>query len=167
VRVLSIALFCSAAAFLAHWIVWRVRIPVRQTAWLLVIFSSTLVAAVCSSPWWPATCRFTNGWELLHVAVFHVASMLAYIVAYSAIEERSPSMTILSRVADSGDRGQSPEELHALLVDVSPVEIRLAAMLRDEMIREESGRLVLTAKGRAWANTFATWRGIMRFELGG
>ena len=166
-RVLAIALACSAAGFLVHWLVWRVRIPVRQTAWLLAIFSGTLAAALASSPWWPPAWRFANVWEVLHVALFHVAAMLAYVVAYSAIEERSPSMTILSRVADAGGRGQSREELQAILVDVSPVEIRLAAMLRDGMLREEAGRLVLTAKGRAWAATFTTWRRILRFELGG
>lgn len=166
-RVLTIALACSVAGFLIHWIVWRVRIPVRQTVWLLAIFSSVLAAALASSPWWPAACRFASAWEMLHVAIFHVATMLAYIVAYSAIEERSPSMTILSRVADSGDHGQSPEQLQAMLIDVSPVEIRLKAMLRDGMIDEESGGLVLTAKGRAWATTFAAWRRLMRFELGG
>ncbi len=167
VRVLAIALVCAAAGFLVHWLVWRVRIPARQTAWLLAIFSGTLAAGLATSPWWPPAWRFANPWEVLHVAIFHVAAMLAYIVAYSAIEERSPSMTILCRVADAGNRGQSREELQTLLLDVSPVEIRLAAMLRDGMIRDEAGRLVLTAKGRAWAGTFATWRRLLRFDLGG
>lgn len=167
VRVLSIALACFAAGFLIHWLVWRVRIPTRQTAWLLAIFSGTLAAALATAPWWPLAWRFANAWEVLHVVIFHVAAMLAYVVAYSAIEERSPSMTILSRVADAGSRGQSREELQALLVGVSPVEIRVAAMLRDGMIREEAGRLMLTAKGRTWAGTFTTWRRLLRFELGG
>lgn len=120
-----------------------------------------------SSAWWPAAWGFANTWEVIHVAIFHVAAMLAYVVAYSAIEERSPSMTILSSVADSGLRGRSREELQTLLVDVSPVEIRLAAMVRDGMVREDGETVVLTAKGWAWANTFATWRRMLRFNLGG
>ena len=93
--------------------------------------------------------------------------MLAYAVAYSAIEERSPSMTILSRVADSGSRGWSREELQSILLSVSPIEIRLAAMVRDGMVREDMGKVMLTAKGWAWANTFSLWRRLLRFDLGG
>jgi hypothetical protein len=167
VRILTIAIGVYAAAFVAHWLLWRVRIPTRQTAALLAIFSGTLVIGLVSSAWWPPAWQFTSGWELLHVAIFHVAAMLAYVVAYSALEERSPSMTILSRVADAGSSGQSREELQAMLVDVSPVEIRLAAMVRDGMVRDESGTIVLTNKGWAWANTFTTWRRLLGFRLGG
>jgi len=167
VRILAIALLFSAGSFLVHWSVWRVRIPARQTAALLGIFSATLVCGLASSIWWPPDWRLRNAWEILHVAIFHVAAMLAYVVAYSAIEERSPSMTILSRVADSGNRGQSREELQALLLEVPPVEQRLAALVRDGMVREHDGDVVLTAKGRAWATTFAMWRRLLRFDLGG
>jgi hypothetical protein len=167
VRILTIAIGLPAVAFLTHWLLWRVRIPARQTLSLLAIFLATLVIGLFSSAWWSPAWRFTNAWEVLHVAMFHVAAMLAYVVAYSAIEERSPSMTILSRVADSGNRGQSREELQAMLVNVSPVEIRLAAMLRDGMVRDEAGSMVLTTKGWAWANTFTTWRRLLRFRLGG
>jgi hypothetical protein len=167
VRILTIAIPLFATGFLAHWLLWRVRIPGRQTAALLAIFSATLAIGLVSSAWWPPAWRFANGWEVLHVAIFHVAAMLAYVVAYSALEERSPSMTILSRVADAGSRGQSRDELQTMLVNVSPVEIRLAAMVRDGMVRDEAGVIVLTAKGWAWANTFTAWRRLLRFRLGG
>lgn len=166
-RILSIAIGLSATAFLAHWLLWRVRIPARQTAALLAIFLATLLIGLASSALWPRPWRFTNVWEVLHVVIFHVAAMLAYVVAYSALEERSPSMTILSRVADAGSRGQSREELQAMLVNVSPVEIRLGAMARDGMVRDDGATIVLTAKGWAWANTFTTWRRLLRFRLGG
>lgn len=166
-RLLTIAIGLSATAFLAHWLLWRVRIPTRQTAALLAIFLATLIIGLASSPWWPLAWRFTSVWEVLHVAIFHVAAMLAYVVAYSALEERSPSMTILSRVADAGSRGQSREDLQAMLVNISPVEIRLAAMVRDGMVRDEAGMIRLTNKGWAWASTFSTWRRLLRFQLGG
>ena len=167
VRILTIAIALSATGFAAHWLLWRVRIPARQTAALLAIFSATLLIGLATAPWWPVAWRFTSAWEVLHIAIFHVAAMLAYVVAYSALEERSPSMTILSRVADSGSRGKSREELQAMLVNVSPVEIRLAAMVRDGMVRDAAGMIVLTGKGWAWANTFSTWRRLLRFRLGG
>jgi len=155
------------AAFLAHWLFWRVRIPARQTAALLAIFSATLVIGLISSAWWPPAWQFSSTWQVLHVVIFHIAAMLAYVVAYSALEERSPSMTILSRVADAGRAGQSRDELQVMLVNVSPVEVRLTAMVRDGMVREDGGTVVLTAKGWAWANTFSLWRRMLRFRLGG
>lgn len=166
-RILVIAFAFSLIAFLAHWVIWRIRIPKRQSAALLGIFSATLIIGLMSSLWWPAAWQFMGAWEVLHVVIFDVATMLAYVVAYSALEERSPSMTILSRVADAGSRGVSREELQAMLVDVSPVEIRLGAMLRDGMVREDGDHLSLTAKGRAWAGTFSNWRRLLRFRLGG
>jgi len=171
-RVLCIAVTIFAVGFTLHWLWWRVRIPRRQSATLLVIFSGTLVAGLVALSLHAADGeqRFwvlRNAWEAAHVACFCVAAMLAYVVAYSALEERSPSMTILTRVADSGQRGQSREELQAMLLDVSPVEVRLAAMLRDGMVREEADSAVLTPKGWAWANTFSAWRRLLRFRLGG
>jgi magnesium-transporting ATPase (P-type) len=171
-RVFCIAVTIFAVGFMLHWLWWRVKIPARQTAVLLTTFSGTIFAALVLLSIGAADgeARFwelRNSWEVAHVASFCVAAMLAYVVAYSALEERSPSMTILTRVADSRQRGQSREELQAMLLDVSPVEIRLSAMLRDGMVREEAGSVVLTPKGWAWANTFSAWRRLLRFSLGG
>lgn len=166
-RILALALAFSAVAFVSHWLIWRVRVPTRQTVALLAIFTAALVCGLASSRWWPPVWQFRNAWEVIHVAIFHVAAMLAYVVAYSAIEERSPSMTVLSRVADSGSRGQSREDLQSMLLGISPVESRLAAMVRDGMVREEIDNVLLTAKGWAWANTFSLWRRLLRFDVGG
>ena len=175
-RVLCLAMSIFAAGFMIHWIWWRVKIPQRQTASLLAVFSLTLVVGLMALSL-PTTVgetvgerdfwKLRNAWEIAHVACFGVAAMLAYVVAYSALEERSPSMTILTHVADSGERGQSREGLETMLLGVSPVEIRLTAMERDGMVREEGGSLVLTSKGWAWAKTFSAWRRLLRFRLGG
>lgn len=101
------------------------------------------------------------------MAIFHVAAMLAYVVAYSAIEERSPSMTILSYVADSYHRGRSRRELESVLMDISPVDRRLAAMIRDKMVQEDHATLMLTLKGQSWAKLFSAWRRLLGFRLGG
>lgn len=167
VRVLTVSMASVMLAFVIHWFVWRIRIPQRQSATLLAIFSATLLLGIATSRWWPVAWRFTSPWEVLHVASFHVAAMLAYVVAYSALEERSPSMTMLTRVADAGSSGLSREQVESSLMHVSPVETRLAAMLRDRMLLEEGDRFVLTAKGRAWVGTFSGWRRMLGFRMGG
>jgi hypothetical protein len=171
VRVFFIAVSIAAIGFWIHWIWWRIRIPKRQTAALLATFSLVLAAGLIATTGAtaiaPPAWRLTSGWEVLHVTGFNVAAMLAYVVAYSAIEERSPSMTILSRVAATGADGASHDELEALLKRASPVNVRLNAMLRDGMVRADGGRFALTAKGLAWARVFSSWRRILAFTKGG
>jgi len=170
-RVFLIATAFAAAGFLAHWLWWRIRIPRRQTAAILATFGLTLVVGLAAtsgpSAVVPPEYRLENLWEVLHVMGSHIAVMLAYVVAYSAIEERSPSMTILSRVATVGPEGIYRSELETLLRDVSPVEIRIAAMLRDGMVRDQGGRLTLTTKGMGWAAVFSTLRRFLGFIKGG
>lgn len=166
-RILAIAIASFVAGFTVHWVIWRVHIPLRQTQAILAIFMTTLAVILSSSAIWPSHWMFGSLWEIIHVAAFYVSATLAYVVAYSAIEERSPSMSILLHVADSGTRGQSRDELQSMLLDISPVEIRLVAMQRDGMVKENGDRVGLTAKGRAWAAAFSFWRNLLRFKLGG
>lgn len=169
-RVFLIALALAGTGFLLHWIWWRIRIPARQTMSLLATFSLVLcvglVATSAQLALVPPQYRLTNLWETLHVAGFHVAVMLAYVVAYSAIEERSPSMTLLSRVAAAGAGGVSRNELQTLLTRVSPVEIRIKAMLRDGMVSGDHD-FSLTQKGLAWAQVFSAYRRFLGFTKGG
>lgn len=157
-----------AFAFFLHLIWWRIVLPRRQTAALLGIFFAVLVAWLAISHFMPGLW-FTAGdrWQAIHVAVFHTACTLAYIVAYSALEHRSPSMTLLVAVADAGDEGRSPEELRGLLVGVSPVEVRLDAMVHDGMITRDGDGYRLAAKGRAWATVLSNWRRLLGMPQGG
>ncbi|MBU6275163.1 MAG: hypothetical protein KGQ61_00835 [Planctomycetes bacterium] len=156
--------------FVVHWLVWRVRIPLRQTASLLGIFAVTLVVglAVLTSPAAEAFgCRLGSPWEVLHVAEFHVAAMLAYVVAYSAIEERSPSMTILTAVADSGPGGLRRADVEGCLRGLAPLERRIDALVRDGMVDRSGDDLRITAKGRQWAATFGATRRVLGMTKGG
>lgn len=163
---LASALF--ALAFLVHWLWWRIRIPPRQTLALLGIFMSVLAVwsiAVVVTP--DAGFAPRSSWEWLHIATFHTALTLAYVVAYSAIEHRSPSMTALTFIADAGDAGRSIAEVHSLLEAASPVEVRLNAMVREGMIRREGGGYRLADKGLAWATTLSAWRRLLQLPRGG
>jgi hypothetical protein len=167
-RVFLIAFLLSATALLAHVVLWRLWLPRRQTFALLVIFILALLCGV-SALWTPTLAAFQprGGWEILQIVLFHVAFMLAYVVAYSALEERSPSMTILLRVSDSGPLGTSREELMKNLALLSPVEVRLKAMVRDGMLRQEGEMYRLTEKGNTWIAVFSWWRDLLGFERGG
>lgn len=168
-RLACIAIGLFVAGFMVHWITWRIRIPRRQTATILAIMLATLPAGLlamailpvlqASAPCWP--------WEILHVAEFHIAMTLGYVVAYSALEQRSPSMTLLAYVADAGAAGRTGEQLAALLRAQRPVESRLENLLRDGWVDEAEGVYCLTGKGRRWARVFLQWQRLLRMEKGG
>jgi len=169
-RILLFSLALACLGFAVHWIVWRVRIPVRQTRAMLGIFAAVAVAAVALGvagrgplpAWWPA-----NGWEWLHAMTFYAAAMLGYVVVYTALEERSPSMTLLSFVARDPGRGSSRADLESVLGGASPVEVRLDALIRDRMVDDHDGICTLTEKGRRWAATFEGLRRLLGFPAGG
>lgn len=168
-RVLIVAVFLLGSAFLAHWLVWRIAIPRRQTAALLAIFLTVLAAGILLAVRAPPSpgLALHGPWECLHVAIVHVAVALAYIVVYSALEERSPSMTILSFVNEAGAAGRSREEIARILRGASPVEIRLDAAVRDGMLAEAGGLCTLTPKGQAWAWSYEWLRNFLGFTRGG
>jgi hypothetical protein len=156
-------------AFVIHWLWWRVRVPKRQTAAILLLFFAVLGGGLVALLTVPAlAARGPWGfWQLVHIGIFHIAMTLAYVVAYSALEERSPSMTLLVFVAGSGEQGRSRSELEGVLVGFTPVETRIAAMARDGMIVLDGPLCRITPKGRIWATTFGAWHRLIRFEKGG
>jgi hypothetical protein len=156
-------------AFALHWLWWRIKIPRRQTAAIFLLFMAVLVVGLAALHVVPSLAALGpwGFWPALHIASFQIAMTLAYIVAYSALEERSPSMTLLVHVADSAGRGRSRVDLEAVLTGFTPVETRLAAMARDRMIEIDGDLCRITPKGRVWAITFGTWHRLIRFEKGG
>ncbi|MGA2067237.1 MAG: hypothetical protein ABSG86_19855 [Thermoguttaceae bacterium] len=158
-----------AAAFLVHWLVWRIRIPRRQTPALLVILLGSLPLGLAAVAYVPALQPLgpLGFWECIHVGTFHVAMSLGYIVCYSALAERSPSMTLLGFVDDAGPQGRSPDEVVSVLARAQPVEARLEALVRHRAVVETGDAYRLSAKGRFWARAFSFWLCLMGAAKGG
>jgi hypothetical protein len=168
-RVAALALTLFSAAFLLHWVLWRIRVPRRQSAVLLGIFVAALPVGLAAVTFVPALQFFRpyGIWEVVQVSIFQIAMTLAYVVAYSAIEGRSPSMTLLSYVADSRGQGRTRAELETVLRGDDPVTARLDAMVRDNMIEQDGNDFLLTSKGWTWARCFGAFRGLLQMRKGG
>ena len=165
---LLVASCLFAAAFVLHLLVWRIRLPGRQSAALLAIFTGCLLgwlAAAWLLPGNPTAPR--DAAEAIHVALVHVALTLAYVVAYSAIEHRSPSMTLLLAVAGAAPRGLTRDQLRCLLVAALPVETRLDAMVREGMLLGGPDGYRLAPKGRVWEGVLGGWRRLLGLPRGG
>lgn len=168
-RIAALALTLFSAAFLLHWVLWRVRVPRRQSAALLAVLLAALPLGLAAVTFVPALqfLRPHGWWEVFQVCAFHIALTLAYVVAYSAIEGRSPSMTLLSYVADARGQGRTRAELEAVLRGDDPVTLRLEALVRDNMIAGDGDSYALTAKGWAWARCFGAFRNLLKMQKGG
>jgi hypothetical protein len=169
---MKVAVFAAGLfllAFVLHWSLWRLRVPRRQTAALLLIFLGVLPVGLAVGILAPGLRGVApaGGWEVLHVAVFHVAVSLAYVVTYSALEEHSPSLTLVKYVAAAGARGCCRADLHARIDNSIIVHSRLRAMVRDRMAEEAGGVYRLTPKGRLWLSLFGFWRRLARLHTGG
>jgi hypothetical protein len=160
------ALGLLSIAFAIHWVLWRTVPPRRHTPALLVIFFGTVVGwlLITSTQLMGPPIK---GWIQIQVTIFHSSLSLAYIVAYSAIEHRSPSMTLLVAVANAGSSGFSRNELQQLLTTSSPVEKRLEAMVRERLVYTSNLGYHLTPKGRFWARFFWQSRRLFGVPKGG
>jgi len=168
-KVAGFAVCLFAAAFAVHWLLWRVWVPRRQFFWLLIIFLALLPIGLACAHWLPGLHRFApkGFWEHLHVAVFHVAVSLGYIVTYSALEEDSPTLTLVAFLGDAGGRGRSREELDGLFDNDSIAGSRFQALLASNLVERAGDGYALTARGRSWARVFGAFRGLYRLERGG
>jgi hypothetical protein len=101
------------------------------------------------------------------VALFFTAMALNYIVLYSALEEDSPSLTIVLHVAQAGSQGCSSEEVFGLIQDDLIVRSRLEAMLAANLVVCDGGVYRLTTQGRKWARLFGLFRALLRLPKGG
>jgi hypothetical protein len=160
-----------AAALLIHWLIWRLRRPQRVAATLLLIFFSTLGAGLLLAPHLPWLDRFapTELWPILHVCLFHSACTMAYMITYSALEQDSPTLTIIAYVAAAPGLGRSRADLLTLVSDQQIVGARFEALCASGLITPGSqvGAYVLTMKGRRWALLFSGFRRLYRLQKGG
>ena len=169
---MKLALFAFGtllAAFTAHLVLWRVRLPRLHTATLLVVFFGTLAAALTLAANSPALAGYgpSGPWQYLLVATFHGSLSLAYIAFYSAIEEDSPSCQIVLSIDGAGAAGRSRAQLAVLLDNDRLVLSKIRSMLRDGMVAEEGGALKLTAFGRSIARAYLLVERVFGLARGG
>jgi len=133
------------ALFLVHLAWWRVALPRRQRAALLVLF---LVGGVVLAPAVGFLCAKMGleplSWiQWLNVGLALVAFTLAYVVTYSALEADSPTLSLVRHIASAGSAGVREEELATFMASRPFVGARLSALLEEGMIHEREGHIHL------------------------
>jgi len=150
------------AATAVHLLLWRIRLPRRQTRALLLIYLTTLAATLAL-----LAARASPPAELLQIALLVIASTFAYIINYSAVEADSPTLVIIRAIAAAGPSGLPPTALHAHMTDDVLVQPRLDDLIRDRMATLDAGRYTPTPKGRTFVGLLIFFRGLLRADKGG
>ena len=166
-RLFLAGLLLLLLAFFVHIVAWRLRPPRRSIRALLCIFAATplvvvpIYFAVEPSP------AFIDASGAVRILLFYVSCALVYVVLYSAIESKSPSLAIVSYVASCGSAGCAEADFADHVVDDEGVSTRIAAMQAAQMIVVGDGQCTLTPAGRRWAELFEFASHIFRLPLGG
>ncbi len=147
------------AAFSVHLILWRIWLPRRNRAAVLAnIFFWTLVIGII-------VLKDFRG--CLDYIVLYCSLAAAYIVSYPAMEADSPSLAIVYDIAKAGKSGLDKNGIYKIMTDDTLVVARVTDLLNDSLIRLDSGRYVLTLKGRILAAVFAWFRRLLNAPKGG
>jgi hypothetical protein len=162
----------TGSAFVVHLLIWRIRVPVRQTRALLLTFGSvmalTLGSLAAAPQVFPAHIPIPDALaDYVHIALFVTACTAAYVITYSALEADSPTLVMVRAIAAAAPHGLEDEEFRARISDDVLVKPRLADLVRDGMLRLEDGCFWLTGKGRRLVNIFIVFRGILGAGKGG
>lgn len=167
-HVVLFAVAVFSLAFLVHWLLWRLWRPRRQILALLILFMGLFPVVLLCAWLFPEAIPWPEGlWQWLHVTLFYVAVSLAYIVVYSALEQDSPSLTVVAFVAAAGQKGRTMDELQALIPLDFIIGSRFDSMLHGGLIERAGEVYQLTPKGRFWGRLFLLFRRMFKLRLGG
>jgi len=160
-------------AFLVHLILWKVRLPKRQTKAILQIFFSVLFMGIIvlwnmpnDSALWGITPP-SGLPEYIHISLFFISLTLAYMITYSAIEADSPSLVIVTTIANAGQNGLDKQKFDELMNDDILVKPRIRDLLLNKMVEMAEDRYILTSKGVLFARIFIVYRKIMNVSRKG
>ena len=153
-------------AFFVHIVAWRVRLPKRSIRALLCIFAATPLVVVVPI-YFAIEPAFTDASDAVRILLFYVSCALVYVVLYSAIESKSPSLAIVSYLASCGRAGCAEADFADHVTDDEGISTRIAAMTAAQMIVVSNGQCTLTPAGRRWAKLFELASAIFRLPLGG
>lgn len=171
-KVLFWGFFFFGFAFLLHLIVWRIRLPKRQTKALLLLFLGTLPLGfgilwsmqhiLAIEVFVPSSLS-----EYFHIFLFVLSFTLAYVITYSALEADSPSLVMIMSIAGSGSEGLPKKQFAQQMNDEILVVPRVRDLLRDNMIVIEDGKYKLTLKGLVFVRIFIFYRRMLKLSQKG
>jgi hypothetical protein len=168
------ALGLFAATFAVHLAWWRIRIPRRQTAMILLLFFAALPVGIVVARYLPALRPIapTSVWQLLIVAQFQFGAALAYACINSALQHDSPALMVVTYISLAGPNGCTRDDVRTILRDDVLIEPRIrefaaGGILELACSENTPYRYRLTPRGLRFLRTMTFVRSVFRLPRGG
>lgn len=171
--VLIYSLLLFSTAFIFHVVLWKIRLPKRQTKVLLQIFfgilSAGILSLICISFFVSEVDNIVPQKipEYLHICLIFISLTLSYMITYSALEADSPTLVMVMTIEKSGDRGLDKEEFDSILNDDLLIKPRIRDLITDKMAYLDGEKYKLTSKGVLFARIFILYRRLLKAPKGG
>jgi hypothetical protein len=134
-------------AWLLHLLWWRLRLPRNHTGALLQVFAVTPFLA--AGLWMAAGApRLIGLADIPAIALLYMGAVGCYLIAYTAIEETSPSLAVFAALQAAGKAGCSREELSTVVTDSNFIKPRLDALRRDGILQAAGDGCILSPRGK-------------------
>ena len=154
-------------SFCSQLLLWRLWIPARQIRALLVIFLLVPLLAVAGAliAGVPACLAALTAPEITRLVIFSVSCYLVYFVLYSAVEEKSPTLSIVSYVARKGECSEA--DLFGQFGKGSELSQRIELLTLSKLVECDDAGYRLTPGGWRFATLFDAANRLFGLELGG
>jgi hypothetical protein len=140
--------FIGGFIFQAIW--WRVSRPSLSS--ILLIFA--LVYAALSVTAWHWNILQVGAAEYSELTLLYLTVLLSHTILCSAVQARSPTLSIVTCIADHGEYGCPDDELKRRFLAQDAIMDRLKLMERSGLIAIAGGRCAVTGKGLLFARLF-------------
>ena len=172
-RVLFWSLVLFFGAFFFQLIIWKIRLPDRQSKVLLQIFCFIFIGGLFTI--WAARLEFQplgilppQGLsEYLHVGLFFMSFTFSYLITYSAVEVDSPSLIMILAIQNAGENGLTKEEFERSNTDNILTLPRINDLVHDKIAYLQGGKYQLTSKGFLLARIFNSYRKLLNLTAQG
>ncbi|MGE3303387.1 MAG: hypothetical protein AB7M12_09765 [Hyphomonadaceae bacterium] len=162
--VLLLTVGMLVAALAAHLLWWRVRLPRNHSRALLIVFAALPVACIAML----AAAGVIDDlsppeWALIGAA--YTPAALAYVVLYSIIENRSPTLDIIEHIAAVGAAPLA--EVRARAAANAALAVRLDQFADGGVVLRDGENFTLTRNGAVLATLFAAAAALLGVKEGG
>ena len=172
-RVLFWGLALFAGAFFFQLIIWKIRLPDRQSKTLLQIFCGTFLGGLFII--WVAGLEFQalnilppqSLSEYLHVSLFFISFTFAYLITYSAVEVDSPSLIMILAIQNAREVGLTKAEFERSNTDDILILPRINDLVHDKIAYLKGDKYRLTSKGILLARVFNSYRKLLNLTAQG
>lgn len=157
----GILLFTSA--LLLHLLVWRLHYPKNPIRILFLLFSSVILLGTIFLFFYASYTVF----QCLHIVFLYFSLFICYLITYSAIEADSPSLLIVSRIAKTGKKGISSEQMKGFLGNDLLIELRLRDLVKARLVDLTGLTYKINGKGKLFIRPFVIFRDFLGLGKGG